>query len=80
MPKEQAEEVLGLYRNRYFDLNVRHFQEKLGEEHQIGLIYTWVKQALQEAGRVKRKARRGVHRKWLERRPLPGTSAAQTVR
>ena len=43
VPKEQAEEVLGLYRDRYFDLNVRHFHEKLGEEHQIGLSYTWVK-------------------------------------
>jgi transposase len=69
VPKEQADEVLSLYRDRYFDLNVRHFHEKLGEEHQIGLSYTWVKQALQAAGLVKRKARRGVRR---ERRPLPG--------
>jgi transposase len=70
--KKQADEVLGLYRDKYFDLNVRHFHEKLGEEHQIGLSYTWVKQALQAAGLVKRKARRGVHRKRRERRPLPG--------
>ena len=72
VPKEQAEQVLSLYRDRYFDLNVRHFHEKLGEDHQIGLSYTWVKQALQAAGLVKRKARRGVHRKRRERRPLPG--------
>jgi transposase len=70
--KKQADEVVGLYRDRYFDLNVRHFHEKLGEEHQIGLSYTWVKQALQAAGLVKRKSRRGVHRKRRERRPLPG--------
>jgi len=76
VPKEQAEEVLSLYRDRYFDLNVRHFHEKLGEEHQIGLSYTWVKQALQAAGLVKRKARRGVHRKRRERRPLPDESDA----
>ena len=50
MPKEQAEEVLSLYRDKYFDLNVRHFHEKLCEEHQIGLSYTWVKQALQGGG------------------------------
>jgi hypothetical protein len=31
-----------------------------------------VKQALQAAGLVKRKARRGVHRKRRERRPLTG--------
>ena len=72
VPKKQADEVLGLYRDKYFDLNVRHFHEKLGEEHQIELSYTWVKQALQSAGLVKRKSRRGVHRKRRERRPLPG--------
>jgi hypothetical protein len=33
---------------------VRHFHAKLREEHQIGLSYTWVKQALQAAGLVKR--------------------------
>src|SRR5260370_12578783 len=72
VPKAQAEEVLSLYRDKYFDLNVRHFHEKVSEEHQIGLSYTWVKQALQGAGLVKHKARRGVHRKRRERRPLPG--------
>jgi transposase len=70
--KKLAEEVLALYRDKYFDLNVRHFHEKLREEHQIGLSYTWVKQALQTAGLVKRKAKRGVHRKRRQRRPMPG--------
>src|SRR6202049_3896866 len=37
------ERVLELYRERYFDLNVRHFHEKLKDEHQIELSYTWVK-------------------------------------
>ena len=72
IPNKQAEEVLALYQDNYFDLNVRHFHEKLREEHQIGLSYTWVKQALQAAGLVKRKAKRGVHRKRRQRRPLPG--------
>jgi len=70
--KAQAKQVLDLYREQYFDLNVRHFHEKLREEHRIGLSYTWVKQALQGAGLVKRKAKRGVHRRRRERRPLPG--------
>jgi transposase len=60
IPKEQAEQVLSLYRDKYFDLNVRHFHEKLREDHQIRLSYTWVKQALQGTGLVKRKAKRGV--------------------
>ncbi len=50
VPLAQVEQVLGLYRDRYFDLNVQHFHEKLGEEHGIGLSYTWVKLALQGAG------------------------------
>jgi hypothetical protein len=72
IPKAEAMQVLDLYREEYFDLNVRHFHEKLKEVHQIGLSYTWVKQALQSAGLVKRKSRRGVHRRRRERRPLPG--------
>jgi transposase len=72
VPMEQAEQVLGLYREKYFDLNVRHFHEKLGEQHGIDLSYTWVKQALQGAGLVARARKRGVHRRRRERRPVPG--------
>jgi hypothetical protein len=67
-----VEQILGLYRERYFDLNVRHFHEKLRAEHQIELSYTWVKLALQGAGLVARGRKRGVHRKRRPRRPLPG--------
>jgi transposase-like protein len=33
VPKAQAKQVLDLYREQYLDLNVRHFHEKLSEEH-----------------------------------------------
>jgi transposase len=46
VPMEVAEKVLGLYRTTYFDFNVRHFHEKLKEEHGIELSYTWIKKAL----------------------------------
>jgi hypothetical protein len=72
VPLTTVEQVLGLYRDRYFDLNVRHFHEKLVEEHGIELSYTWVKAALQGAGLVARGRKRGVHRKRRARRPLPG--------
>lgn len=72
VPMEQAEQVLELYREKYFDLNVRHFHEKLREQHGIELSYTWVKQALQGAGLVRKGRRRGAHRRRRERRPLPG--------
>src|SRR5215813_8338748 len=72
VPLATVEAVLGLYRDRYFDLNVRHFHEKLQAEQQIDLSCTWVKAALQGAGLVARARKRGVHRKRRERRPLPG--------
>ena len=72
VPLATVEQVLTLYREQYFDLNVSHFHEKLSQEHGIGLSYTWVKRALQGAGVVAREAQRGVHRKRRERRPLPG--------
>src|SRR5436305_14554731 len=46
VPVARVEQVLGLYRDRYFDLNVRHFHEKLQHEHEIELNYTCVKLAL----------------------------------
>ena len=72
VPFATVEKVLALYREKYFDLNVRHFHEKLGEEHAITLSYTWVKSVLQGAGLVARQRQRGAHRKRRPRRPLPG--------
>jgi transposase len=72
VPLKTVEEVLRLYQEQYFDFNVRHFHEKLSNEHNIQLSYTWVKQALQGAGLVKTRRKRGKHRKRRPRRPLPG--------
>jgi transposase len=72
VPMETAERVLALYQGTYFDLSVRHFHEKLREEQDIRLSYSWVKQALQGAGLVGRRKKRGPHRRRRERKPLPG--------
>jgi transposase len=72
VPMAVLERVLELYREKYFDFNLRHFHEKLASEHQIGLSYSWVKGVLQGAGLVARGRKRGVHRKRRPRRPLPG--------
>jgi transposase len=69
---KMAEVVLQLYREKYADLNVRHFHEKPREVHGVELSYTWVKLALQGAGLVKKGRKRGMHRQRWERRPLPG--------
>lgn len=67
-----VEQVLALYRERYFDFSVRHFHEKLREEHHLELSYTWVKQLLQGAGLVARAPQRGVHRRRRQRRAMSG--------
>ena len=72
VPLATAEKVLRLYQTTYHDLNVRHFHEKLSEEHNLQLSYSWVQQALQGAGLVARGRRRGKHRRRRERRPLAG--------
>lgn len=72
VPVADLTEVLRLYREVYFDFNVQHFHEKLGEAHGLRYSYTWVKMALQEAGLVERRKKRGSHRKRRPRRALPG--------
>ncbi|MBZ5596610.1 MAG: ISNCY family transposase, partial [Acidobacteriia bacterium] len=72
VPMETAEKVLALYQERYFDLSVRHFHEKLRDEHSLRLSYSWAKQALQGAGLVARRKRRGSHRRRRPRRPMAG--------
>lgn len=72
VPMATAERVMGLYQEKYFDLSVKHFHEKLVEEQDIWLSYSWVKQALQGAGLVARQRQRGKHRRRRARRPMPG--------
>ena len=72
VPLAVVEQVLCLYREKYFDFSVRHFHEKLREEHGIDYSYTWVKRLLQEAGLVAQTRKRGPHRRKRERRPMAG--------
>ncbi len=72
VPLETCERVLGLYREKYFDLNMRHFHEKLKEDHGIELSYSWVQKALQGAGLVSKRSKRGTHRRRRPRRPMTG--------
>lgn len=72
VPLAVCEQVLGLYQEKYFDFNVKHFHEKLAEGHGIELSYTWVKQALQGAGLVPRHKKRGPHRRRRPRKEIRG--------
>ena len=55
---ETVEKGFALYREKYFDVKVQHFQEKLPAEHGMELSYTWVKQALHGVGLVARGRKR----------------------
>ena len=72
VPLAVAIEVLRLYKESYYDLNIQHFHEKLGSEHGIAVSYTWVQLALQGAGLVAKRRKRGKHRRRRERRPMTG--------
>jgi transposase len=72
MPWAVAEQILCLYREKYFDFSVRHFHEKLRENHGIPYSYTCVKLLLQGAGLVVKAQKRGLHRRKRERRPMTG--------
>ena len=69
---EVVEQILELYREKYFDFNVKHYHEKLVEEHQIEVSYTWLKGLLQGAGLVAKERVRKKHRKKRERKALRG--------
>lgn len=72
IPLATVEKILRLYQEEYYDLNIRHFHEKLREEQGIQLSYTWVQKALQGAGLVARRKKRGKYRRRRERRPMSG--------
>jgi len=72
VPLATVKQVLGLYRAQYAGFNVAHFCDQLREHHGLTLSYQWVKTALQTAGLVAPRAKRGRHHQRRERRPLRG--------
>lgn len=72
VPAGEVERVLRLYRERYTGFNIRHFHEIVRREHGVTVSYSFVKQALQQAGLVKRHRVRGRHRRRREPRACLG--------
>lgn len=63
VPLAELERVLRLYRERYAGFNGRHFHEIARREHSLTLSYSYVKQALQQAGLLPTRKARGRHRR-----------------
>src|SRR5688572_28042553 len=72
VPPGQLEHLLRLYRERYTGFNVRHFHQIAKREHGVTASYSFVKQALQAAGLVKKFRARGRHRRRREPRACFG--------
>jgi len=72
VPLDIAEKVLKLYREKYFDFNIMHFNEKLKKDHNITLSYNWIRLALQGAGLIASRRRHDKHRRRRPRKPLIG--------
>jgi transposase len=71
-PMDQVQEVLRLYRKTYKGFNVQHFHGIARREHGVKLSYTYVRTALQEAGLVEKRRKRGKHRRRRERKECFG--------
>ena len=67
-----VERLLRLYRERYRGFNVRHFHQIARREHGVSVSYSFLKQALQAAGLVKKHRARGRHRCRREPRACGG--------
>ena len=63
---EEVEPLLRVSRERYAGFNVRHFCSIARRKHGLQWSYSFVRQALQNAGLVKKRRSRGRH---LQRRP-----------
>lgn len=68
----EVERLLRLYRERYRGFNVRHFHQIARREHDVTVSYSFLKQALQTAGLVKKHRARGRHRRRREPRACFG--------
>ena len=71
-PVHEALEMISLFETYYYDFTVKHFFKKFKEIHGCKRSYTWVKNQLQKAGKVKKAVKKGVHRRKRPRKPLPG--------
>ena len=72
VPPGEVERVLRVYRERYAGFNVRHFHQIAQREHGVTVSYSFVNQALQAAGLVKKRRARGRHRRRREPRACFG--------
>jgi len=68
LPDSLKEQIKSLYRQTYYDFNIRHFNDKLQENHKINLSYETIRQILISGFIHAPKKKKLVHR---QRRRMP---------
>ena len=71
-PQKTIEKLLRLRQKKYADFSVKHFHERITEEHQLRISYTWTQQVLFAHQLAERSKGRGKYRRKRERRPMVG--------
>ena len=68
--KSISEDIILLYKNKYYDFNFKHFQEFLEKEENIIVSYTFIYITLTQASILSPKARKKTKRKYAKNKLL----------
>ena len=70
LDKSISEDIILLYKNKYYDFNFNHFKEYLEEEENIKVSYDFIYKTLTKAGFLSPKARKKTKRKFAKQKLL----------
>ena len=70
LDKSISEDIILLYKNKYYDFNFNHFKEYLEEEENIKVSYDFVYKTLTKAGILSPKARKKTKRNFAKQKLL----------
>lgn len=69
-PKSLSENIILLYKNKYYDFNFCHFKEFLKKDENINVSYDFIYKTLSKEGILSPKARRKTKREFAKRKLL----------
>ena len=70
LDKSISEDIILLYKNKYYDFNFNHFKEYLEEEENIEVSYDFIYKTLTKAGILSPKARKKTKRNFAKQKLL----------
>lgn len=70
LDKSVSEDIILLYKNKYYDFNFNHFKEYLEEEENIKVSYNFIYKTLNKEGILSPKARKKTKREYAKQKLL----------